>query len=718
MKWKLIPKRELSLSGVSIKNIVLLIGFLLTLNLLYPVPFQAKFSFKIGDIAPKDIIAPHAFYVKKSKKELHEEKEEAEKNVFFVLRQDKKQPRIVKKEAENFFKQLEEIRWGKETFSNKRAKLIELESSLEKKEIGFLLLRNYKPVKDSLLKLLDEVLKQGVIAEKSKIEGSVVVILGKEKPRSIGEFLSFDALPKIFKSRATRMFPKNNTAINTIVLLANSFVKPNLSTDLPETLERRERAATQIAPTKGTVSKGEMIVRAHDIVTPEVIEKLQSFPKKTGISGISVSIGRNILYILAIFLLYLSLYFFNPSLLDDFWKLFLLVLLMFIVMGISSLFILSKLSLYLVPIALFGILTSLLLGTIVGVLGIIVLTILISIYSGGGFEVVTLCLFAGIVSVLASNNVKKPSDFYKPALLIGGAYILTALGMETMKLSSGISLFKSLGYALVGGIGNSFLAFGLLPFFEHGFKITTPITLLEYANPDHPILTDLSKYAPGTYHHSMTVATLAEQGARAVGANPLLARVGAYYHDIGKLKKPDYFIENQRGTNPHTKLNPELNARIIISHVREGVERASREKLPGEIIDIIREHHGTTLVKFFYTKAELAKKEVNELDFRYPGPLPHTKESAIVMLADSIEAAIRSIPDQSPSRIKGIVGDIIKGKVEDGQLSKVNLSIEELKKLEQSFLPVLIGIFHQRIEYEKSTYKESNKEFKNKKNFS
>ncbi|PIU28789.1 MAG: hypothetical protein COT09_03850, partial [Candidatus Hydromicrobium americanum] len=599
MKWKLSPGRKTNFFGTNIKSIALFVGFWVVLNLLYPTPFPTKFSLKAGDIASRNVIAPHTFYIKKSQKELQKEREEARNSVFFVLRRDREQTKIIKKEAEDFFKKLEEIQWEKETFNRKRTKLIEQKLSLNKEEIRFLLMRNYKPMRDSLFKTLDRILEQGVIAEKSKIEGSVVVILGEEKPRSIGEFLYFSELPQFFKTHASQMFPGNNDAINTFVTLASSFAKPNLAVDLPETLKRKERIALGINPTKGIVLKDEMIVRAHDIVTPEAIEKLQSLSKEVGISGITAFIGRNIIYLIAILSLFLSLSFFSPSLLNDFWKLFLLILLLCIVIGASSLIILSKLSWYLIPMAIFGVLTSLLLGTQVGISGVIVLTIFISVYSGGGFEVLSLCLFSGVISVLASVNVRKPSDFYKPAIYIGGAYVFTALGMELLKLSPGISLLKSLGYAVLGGCGSSFVAFGLLSFFERGFKITTSITLLEYLNPDHPILRDLSRYASGTYHHSMTVAALAEQGARAVGANPLLARVGAYYHDIGKLKKPDYFIENQRGANPHTKLNPELNARIVISHVREGAELGRQEKLPKEIIDIIMEHQGTTLVESF-----------------------------------------------------------------------------------------------------------------------
>ncbi len=695
---------------VSIKNIVLAGSFLVILNLLYPSPLTQKFSLKPGDIAPRDIIAPYTFYIQKSKREFEDEKRRARESVFFVLRRDNDIPQTLKKEIEAFFTNVDKIKTDQVTFNEKRAELMDLVPSLDKKEISFLLTKDYTSVKDSLLVVLNEVLQQGVIDSVSKVGSPVVVILGEEKPKSVREFLDLNSVPELLKERAAQMVLNNQVAGGIFVSLATIFMKPNLTVDITETLKRREEVIAKVNSTKGIVLKGEMIVRAYDIVTQEVVEKLNSLSKDVGIVQTSTIIGRNIIYLIAIVILFVCLSFLSNSILDDFRKLLLLILLMTIVIGVSSLIILSQFSWYLIPIALFGILASLLLGTPVSLSGVISLTILISAYSGGEFEPLVLFLFSGVIAVFISATIKKPSDVYIPVICISVAYICTAVGMELIKFSPTASLLKSLAYAAIGGAGSSFVAFGLLPIFEKVFKITTPITLLEYANPDSPILRDLFTYAPGTYHHSMAVATLAEGAARAVGANSLLSRVGAYYHDIGKLKMPDYFIENQSNGNPHPNVSPELNARVIISHIREGEEIAMEENLPREIVNIIKEHHGTTLVESFYAKAKEKDNETNELDFRYAGPLPHTKESAIIMLADTVEAATRSLSNPMPVKIKGIVEGAIEKKMDDDQFAKVNLSIAELGKIKDSFIPTLIAMFHQRIPYAKDIYKETKKE--------
>ncbi|MBI4722955.1 MAG: HDIG domain-containing protein [Candidatus Stahlbacteria bacterium] len=691
---------------VSIKNIILAICFLIILNLLYPSPLTQKFSLKSGDIAPRDIVAPYTFYIQKSKREFEDEKRRARESVFFVLRRDNDIPQTLKKEVAAFFTSVENIKTARVTFNEKRAELMDLVPALDKKEVSFLLTKDYTLVKDSLLVVLNEVLQQGIIDSVSKIGSPVVVILGEEKPKSVREFLDLNSVPLLLKERAAQMVLDNQVVGGLFISLATIFMKPNLIVDITETLKRREEVIAKVGSTKGIVLKGEMIVRAYDIVTQEVVEKISSLSKGVGVSQTPTFIGRNIIYLIAIIILFVCLSFLSTSILDDFRKLLLLILLMTIVIGVSSMIILAQFSWYLIPIALFGILAALLLGTSVSLSGVIVLTILISAYSGGEFEPLVLFLFSGVISVFMSANIKKPSDVYLPVIYISAAYICTAVGMELIKFSPTASLLKSLIYAVIGGAGSSIVAFGLLPIFEKMFKITTPITLLEYANPDSPILRNLFTYAPGTYHHSMAVATLAEGAARDVGANSLLSRVGAYYHDIGKLKMPDYFIENQSNGNPHPNVSPELKARVIISHIREGEEIAMEENLPREIVNIIKEHHGTTLVESFYTQAKEKDTETNELDFRYTGPLPHTKESAIIMLADTVEAATRSLSNPIPVKIKGVVEGAIEKKMDDGQFAKVNLSIAELGKIKDSFIPILIAMFHQRIPYVKDIHKE------------
>jgi cyclic-di-AMP phosphodiesterase PgpH len=258
-----------------------------------------------------------------------------------------------------------------------------------------------------------------------------------------------------------------------------------------------------------------------------------------------------------------------------------------------------------------------------------------------------------------------------------------------------------------GGVLSGVIATGVLPLVEMSFGFTTDIKLLELSNLDQPLLRDLMVQAPGTYHHSVIISNMVEATAKAVQARPLLAKVSAYYHDIGKMKKPLYFIENQMGgENRHEKLAPSMSSLILISHVKDGVELAKEHKLGREIIDIIQQHHGTTLISYFYQKAKdrMAAKgerstEIKEEDFRYPGLKPQTKEAGLVMLADMVEAASRSLVDPTPARIQGMVQKIINNVFSDGQLDDCELTLKDLHEIAKSFNKTLSGIFHHRIEY-------------------
>ncbi len=259
----------------------------------------------------------------------------------------------------------------------------------------------------------------------------------------------------------------------------------------------------------------------------------------------------------------------------------------------------------------------------------------------------------------------------------------------------------------IGGILTGVIATGVLPLVEMSFGFTTDIKLLELANLDQPLLRNLMIQAPGTYHHSVITSNMVEATAKDIQANPLLAKVSAYYHDIGKVKKPLYFIENQiRGENRHEKLAPSMSSLILISHAKDGVELAKEHKLGREIIDIIQQHHGTSLISYFYQKAQerMGNKggksiEVKDEDFRYPGPKPQTKEAGLVMLADMVEAASRSLIDPTPSRIQGTVQKIINKVFSDGQLDECELTLKDLHKIAKSFNKTLSGIFHHRVEY-------------------
>ena len=256
---------------------------------------------------------------------------------------------------------------------------------------------------------------------------------------------------------------------------------------------------------------------------------------------------------------------------------------------------------------------------------------------------------------------------------------------------------------IVGVLISGILTIGILPFIENTFDVVTTLKLLELSNPNSPLLRKLLMESPGTYHHSMLVANLAEMAAEEVGANPVVTRIGAYYHDVGKTSRPYFFKENQIGNeNPHDKITAALSARIIISHVKDGVELAKEYKLPKVIQDIIAEHHGTTFVKYFYITEKNNSDDpdsINEDDYKYPGPIPSTKESGIIMLADSVEAAVRSITEPTSEKIEQMVSNIIDGKIKDKQLNNCDLTFKDLDKIKECFLKALKGIYHQRIEY-------------------
>jgi putative nucleotidyltransferase with HDIG domain len=253
--------------------------------------------------------------------------------------------------------------------------------------------------------------------------------------------------------------------------------------------------------------------------------------------------------------------------------------------------------------------------------------------------------------------------------------------------------------------------------FEKLFDFTTDLTLLELGNLNLPLFKEMAIEAPGTYHHSIVVGSLAEAAARSIGADPILARVGSYYHDIGKLKKPEYYIENQIGVkNPHDTLKPQMSALIIISHVKDGVEMGKKMKLPKKLIDIIEQHHGTTAIELFYQKALAENPDVSEDTFRYPGPTPKNKESAVIMLADTVEASARSEKTITVTKLQKILKDSIEKKFNDGQLDDCPINRHDLELIKTSFLSILTGVFHPRIEYdipsdvsEKQTRKKNNK---------
>jgi len=311
-------------------------------------------------------------------------------------------------------------------------------------------------------------------------------------------------------------------------------------------------------------------------------------------------------------------------------------------------------------------------------------------------------------------HCRKRSAFFKAGLFLGllNTVVILALSLLTTTIASLDTLIK-LAMGFFGGILTGTVVAGITPLFESIFRYTTDIKLLELANLNQPIFQRMIIEAPGTYHHSIIVGSMVEAAAEAIGANSLLVKVSAYYHDIGKIKKPHYFIENQsNGENRHDKLSPRMSTLVIISHIKDGCELAKQAKLGAQIISIIREHHGNSLVRYFYDKAkkddDASIRSLSESDFRYPGPKPQTREAGLVLLGDVIEASSRILSNPTPSRIKNLVRERIERVFMDGQLDECELTLHDLNNISATFIRILTGIFHQRIDYPSAPVREYN----------
>ncbi|MCK4519506.1 MAG: HDIG domain-containing protein, partial [Candidatus Omnitrophica bacterium] len=377
------------------------------------------------------------------------------------------------------------------------------------------------------------------------------------------------------------------------------------------------------------------------------------------------------------FLLYLKLY--EPAVFLNTRYLVLIGLLSFLIILLAKIISLSILSVYLIPLASISILIAILLNGRLAIVMTLFLSIFVGIITGEQLSTFIYSLSSGLIGIYLVQNVRRRAQVLKAGLFVGLVSCLTIINIDFMHGLSGKAILYESFWGLINGLVCAFIVMGILPVLEYLFKITTNISLLELSDLNHPLLKEMVIKAPGTYHHSLIVGNLAESAADSIGANSLLARVGAYYHDIGKLSKPEYFSENQMGfDDKHAELAPKMSSLIITSHIKDGVELARKYKLSSTILDFIRQHHGTSLTFYFYQRAlEREKKdgEVKEEDFRYNAPLPQTKEVALVLLADSVEAATRAIASPTHKKIKKTVQKIINNKFIDGQLDECDLTL-------------------------------------------
>lgn len=493
--------------------------------------------------------------------------------------------------------------------------------------------------------------------------------------------------------------------------------KPNYLKDETATRRAKEEASRDEGVVMVTVRKGQKIVGEGEIVTAEHLDVLQALGYKKSSAPYLALLGIGLFMILVFVLTNFYWQHYRRDLARAEVNYVLLGLLVFIILllakvisaiNISSNPEIAEMVGYLIPVAAVSMLIAFLLDATLAIFMTILLAFFIGFLTGNQLPFTINAFIGGLVGIYSVSKFNQRFDWVKAGLFIACAQVVCIVSLGLLNNNQGMVLLIGAGFGVINGIFSSIFAYGSLPFLESAFEITTSARLLELANPNQPLLKRLLLEAPGTYHHSILVGNLGEAAADLIGADSLLVRVGAYYHDLGKLKRPYFFIENQLGgENPHDKLSPSLSTLIITSHLKDGVEIAKENNLPAVVIDLIAQHHGTSLVSYFYHQAleNDDSQQIDEAEYRYPGPKSQTKEAAIIMLADSVEAAVRSMPAPSSGKIEGLVRKILKERLTDGQLEESPLTFKDLDLIAVAFTRILNGIFHKRIEYPENVLK-------------
>ncbi len=545
-----------------------------------------------------------------------------------------------------------------------------------------------------------------------------------------GSVLGMESARAELQLALTERLVLTEKAEETLKELVSGLLAANLNYSSNATQQRRREATDGVEPVFYEVKRGRVLLRQGDEVTAQKILELQALQEqyRTDWSLLSL-VGMALLIVLAVFSLWRYVVHFQKRVgyqrVRHLYPLVLVVLVGMVALTRGSLFLgeavaqaaplepfTSVLSYgYAVPFASGGVLLMLLVNVQVAwafsaVFGVVI---------AGMTQDLGMTVFALLSSFAAlygMSQYKQRTALTRAGMIVGGVNAVAALGLGLlMQPNQQLTVFAFQAFcAVVGGILVSVVVTIAIPPMEHLFQSLTDIKLLELSNMNLPVLKDLAVLAPGTYHHSVVVGTLAEKAAEAIGVNPLFARVSAYYHDIGKLQQPQYFVENQKdGHNPHDDLSPNMSALILVSHVKDGVAYAKEHGLPRPLVDAIPQHHGTRLIRFFHEKAKQLAiedgREVDESEFRYPGPKPHSKETAVLMLADSVEAISRTLSDTSPANLRLMIERAIQDVVDDDQLDECALTLGDLSKISEAFLSVLTGMHHQRIDYPESTEK-------------
>lgn len=677
---------------ITIYKFFLLIITISLIVFLYPKVGQFKYDYQQGKPwMYSDLIAPYDIPIFKTDKALAEEQQLAFKNLNPYFRYNKE---LTKKSKEQFRK----------SFQNQWQSNIEGDDNLFARNLSY------------ALNLLDTVLQRGIIRmsdlqqEWGKNKTLMLIRDQNAEERKVGSFLTVreaDSLieNRIYEQADTSQFVKKDF----VYAQLQSALPQNVELDEDKTNEAREQIFEAISLTRGMVQKGERIIARGEVVTDKKYQVLRSYERdykeKTGSIGNIrlVTMGQTIVISVLMLILFLFYYFFRQSLFEENKKIIFIFFVMLLMVVLTSLIVKYNPDyLYVIPISILPLLIRIFFDARLAIVTHLITVLLLGFIAPESFNFVILNVIAGMVAIMSVVNIHRRAQFFITSMWVFLSYAVVYTGIYLMQ-GEGIQNVDYMHYGMFAS--NAILtlfAYPLIYVFERTFGMVTDVTLLELSDTNSPLLRKLLTKSPGTFQHSIQVANLAEESIREIGGNALLVRAGALYHDIGKMDMPMYFIENQKeGVNPHDELTYEESAKIIVSHVVKGVEMAKRQRLPESIIDFIRTHHGTRRADYFYIrhKQENPDDPVNEKAFSYHGPIPFSKETAVLMMADSTEAASRSIKAPDENKINSLVDNIVNKLFEDGQLNNADITLKDIQIVKKVLKRQLMNIYHVRIAY-------------------
>ncbi|MEL1227838.1 MAG: HDIG domain-containing metalloprotein [Candidatus Neomarinimicrobiota bacterium] len=737
--------------------ILIFFGLSFAISLTFPTGFSIRYSYQLNDIANEPIIAPFDFGILKTDQKLTKDLDEARNSVPFSFSRDQdfvdNQIAII----DTFFIYLNDIYSAHDLFISSQDSLYKYryEPEFESYQSSFIAdsttyVTLYSEFLDQYQFQIDKAQWDQLLGINESLTEPLNLELFKNQIKQIclnrwAEGIIDEPLENIFSDEIsiiqggelviapTRNYndietawKKNREEVNQIYdneldikstlsyELINEFTKPNILFDKDLTESRQKERLDKVSRFQGTVLANELIVDTNNRITESVLLKLKSLQleseRRLGYERAADKfreyLGAFFVVSILLFLLFSFFYIYRNEYFMESKLLLLIGLLMYLIVFFSWIIVSYQLPVYIIPIAMFSILLTVLLDTTVSLISSTILILLVSLLIGNDLDFAIVQFFISFIAILSVRKLRKRRQIIATMLTLVFCSLFVFFSVMLFK---GIDFldynYSTVGYLALSSFLCPILAFGLVPLFESFFGITTDLSLIELLDYDQPLLKKLMEDAPGTHTHSVKVGTLAESCANAIGARALLCRVGSYYHDIGKIKKPEYYAENQTGENKHDSITPHMSAKILKQHVTDGLSLADEYGLPNIVKDFIETHHAKNRMEFFYKKALENDSKVDENEFRYPGPKPSSKETGIVMLAEAIEAQANSLKNPTLEKFETMIDKAIRSRLEDGQLDECPLTMEDLQKIKgrrdgkHGLLPVLSGLYHSRPEY-------------------